>query len=156
MAYPNHGSFLKYFHPNQVIAGTGTKPMAAINTAAANGTHGEYICVLPCTVKRLQATVTLATVSTSVLPVITASKCTLPNAGGTVSTVGTLSIPDASSVGQTIYKPDLAVAFLPGQALQIKWTVGTGGSVAGEVVFSALCEEDPETYANNTLMIASA
>ncbi len=157
MSYANgRGSWLNFFTPNLVIAGTGTKPLAAINIAAANGTHGEFICVVPCTLQMAQATVNLATVSTSTVPVITLKRYTLPNAGGTATTLTTLSIPDASTVGQTYYKKDLGYAFLPGQVIQVSWTLGTGGSVAGEVVLSCVCEHDPESLANSSLMIASA
>jgi len=156
MSYTNSGNFLQYFTPNLAIAGNATKPLAAINIAAANATHGEFICVVPCTLKQAQATVVLATVSTSTLPVVTLTRYTLPGAGGTGTTIDTLVIPDASSVGQTLYVKDLATAFLPGQVLQVKHTVGTGGSVAGEVVVSAVCEADPESFANSSLMILSA
>lgn len=149
-------NWLNFFVPNLAISGSSTKPLAAINIAAANATHGEFICVVPCTVRQLQATVVLATVSTSTVPVITATKYTLPGAGGTATVIDTLSIPDASSVGQTLYVKNLSTSFLPGQVIQVKHTLGTGGSVAGEAVFSAVCEPDPENYANSSNMILSA
>lgn len=156
MAYTQSGNWLNFFVPNMVIAGNATKPLAAINIAAANATHGEYICVVPCVLRQAQATVVLATVSTSTVPVITLTKYTLPGAGGTSSAIDTISIPDASSVGQTYYVKDLNVSFLPGQVVQIKHTLGTGGSVAGEAVLSCVCDADPEVYANSSLMILSA
>jgi hypothetical protein len=156
MAYPHAGSFLNFFVPNMVIAGTGTKPLAAINVAAANATHGEFICVVPCTIRQAQATVVLATVSTSTVPVITLTKYTLPGAGGTATVIDTISIPDASTVGQTYYVKDLSTSFVPGQVIQVKHTLGTGGSVAGEAVVTWVCEADPETYANSSLMVLSA
>jgi hypothetical protein len=149
-------NWLNFFVPNMAIAGNATKPLAAINVAAANATHGEFICVVPCTVRSAQATVVLATVSTSVLPVITLTKYTLPGAGGTATVIDTISIPDASTVGQTLYVKDLSTSFLPGQVVQVKHTLGTGGSVAGEAVVSLVCEPDPENYANSSLMILSA
>lgn len=155
MGYTHRGGLLNFFHPNLAISGSATKPFAAINIAAANATHGEYICVVPCTLKVLQATVILATVSTSTVPVITFKKYTLPNAGGTATTIDTISVPDAQSVGKTYYVKDLNTDFLPGQALQISHTLGTGGSVAGEVVVSGVCEADPETFANSSLMVLS-
>lgn len=149
-------NWLNYFVPNMVIAANSTKPLAAINVAAANATHGEFICVVPCTIKQAQATVVLNTVSTSTVPVVTLTKYTLPGAGGTSTVIDTISIPDASTVGQTYYVKDLAVSFLPGQVIQVKHTLGTGGSVAGEVVVSCVCEDDPETFANSSLMVLSA
>lgn len=156
MSSPLRGNWLQFFTPNLAIAGNATKPLAAINVAAANATHGEFICVVPCTMKQIQATVILNTVSTSTVPVVTLTKYTLPGAGGTATTVDTLSIPDASTLGQTLYAKNLNVSFLPGQVVQVKHTLGTGGSVAGEVVVSAICEEDPEIFGNCSLMIESA
>jgi hypothetical protein len=156
MAYVSQGSFLNFFVPNMAIAGNATKPLAAINVAAANATHGEFICVVPCTIRQAQATVVLATVSTSTVPVITLTKYTLPGAGGTATTIDTISIPDASTVGQTYYVKDLSTSFVPGQVIQVKHTLGTGGSVAGEAVVTWVCESDPETPANSSLMVLSA
>lgn len=156
MAYVDKGNWLNFFTPNLAIAGNATKPLAAINVAAANATHGEFICVVPCTIRQAQATVILNTVSTSTVPVITLTKYTLPGAGGTATTIDTISIPDASTLGQTLYVKDLAVSFVPGQVIQVKHTLGTGGSVAGEVVVSCVCEPDPENFANSSLMILSA
>lgn len=156
MGYVQRGSLFNFFIPNLVIAGNATKPLAAINIAAANATHGEYICVVPCTLKVLQATVVLATVSTSTPAVLTFKHYTLPNAGGTATTIDTITVPDAQSVGKTYYVKDLSQVFLPGQALQISHTLGTGGSVAGEVVVNGVCESDPETFANCSLMVLSA
>lgn len=156
MAYPQQGNWLQFFVPNMVIAANSTKPLCAINIAAANATHGEFICVVPCVIRRAQATVVLNTVSTSTLPVVTLTKYTLPGAGGTSTTIDTLSIPDASTLGQTVYVKDLSTSFLPGQVIQVKHTLGTGGSVAGEVVVSCVCEHDPEVPGNNSLEILSA
>lgn len=156
MSYVRNGNWLNFFTPTMVIAANSTKPLAAINVAAANATHGEFMCVVPCTIRQAQASVVLATVSTSTVPVVTLTKYTLPNAGGTATTIDTISIPDASTVGQTLYVKDLSTSFLPGQVIQVKHTLGTGGSVAGEVVVSCVCEEDPEVYGNSALMILSA
>lgn len=156
MSYDKRGSMLKYFVPNLAIAGNATKPLAAINVAAANATHGEYICVMPCTIRQAQATVVLNTVSTSTVPVITLTKYTLPGAGGTATVIDTISIPDASTIGQSFYVKDLSTSFVPGEVIQIKHTLGTGGTVAGEAVVSWLCEDDPEVPANVSKMVLSA
>lgn len=155
MSYTQQGSLLQFFQPIQVIAANSTKPMAAINIAAANATAGEYVCVVPCTLRQLQATVVLATVSTSTVPVLTFKKYTLPIAGGTATTIDTISVPDASTVGQTYYVKDLATDFAVGQVLQISHTLGTGGSVAGEVVVSGVAQADAEVAGNNSLMVVS-
>lgn len=154
--YTDQKNWLAFFTPNLAISGSSTKPLAAINVAAANATHGEFICVVPCTIRQAQAAVVLATVSTSTVPVVTLTKYTLPGAGGTSTVIDTISIPDASTVGQVYYVKDLAVSFLPGQVIQVKHTLGTGGSVAGEVVVSCVCEPDPEVVGNSSNMVLSA
>jgi hypothetical protein len=156
MSYDKYGSMLKYFVPNMAISGSSTKPLAAINIAAANATHGEFICVVPCTIRSAQATVVLNTVSETVLPVITLTKYTLPGAGGTSTVIDTITIPGLSTLGQSYYVKDLAVSFVPGEVIQVKHTVGTGGSVAGEAVVSWVCENDPEVPANVSKMVLSA
>lgn len=155
MSYTQKGNWLNFFTPNLAISGSATKPLAAINIAAANATHGEFVCVVPCTIKQAQATVVLNTVSDTILPVITLTKYTLPGAGGTATVIDTITVPGGSTLGQTLYVKDLSTSFLPGQVIQVKHTVGTGGSVAGEVVVSCVCEEDPENYANSSLMVLS-
>lgn len=157
MAYPSARGHLAYFVPNLAISGSATKPLAAINVAAANATHGEFICTVPCTVRSLKATIVLATVNTSTNPVITFTKYTLPGAGGTSTTVGTLSLPDAKAAGTVVYKDSITpVTFAVGDVIQVKHTLGTGGSVAGEAVVSWDCEFDPEVPGNNSDMVASA
>lgn len=155
MSYSNSGNLLQYFLPSIPVAGTLTKALTAVNTAAANGTLGEFICVVPCVVKALQATVITAVVNTSASAQIVFKKCTLPNAGGTVTSIGTLKIPDASTVGQTIYKDPVNITMSVGQVVEISWVIGTGGSVAGAAVPMMFCEYDPETEANNSLQIAT-
>ena len=157
MAFPSAQGHLAYFVPNLAIAGNATKPLAAINVAAANATHGEFICTVPCVIRQLNATIVLATVNTSTVPVITFTKYTLPAAGGDSTAVGTLSLPDAKVAGTVLYKDLTAgVAFAVGDVMQVKHTLGTGGSVAGEAVVAWNCEYDPEVPGNNSDMVASA
>jgi hypothetical protein len=157
MAFPSAQGHLAYFVPSSVIAHNDTRPLCAINTAAANGTHGEFICTVPCTIRQLNATLVLASVNTSVTAKINFTKYTLPSAGGTSTSVGQLAIPDAKAVGTVLYKDLTAgVAFAVGDVMQIAWTVGTGGSVAGEAVVAWNCEYDPEVPGNNSDMVASA
>jgi len=156
MSYTQKGNWLNFFTPNLAIAGNATKPLAAINVAAANATHGEFICVVPCTIRQAQATVILNVVAETTNPYVTLTKYTLPGAGGTSTAIDNVVIPGLATLGQTFYVKDLAVSFVPGQVIQVKHVVVTGGSVAGEVVVSCVCEEDPESYANSSLMVESA
>lgn len=155
MAYPDRGSMLKFFVPNLAISGSATKPFCAINVAAANATHGEYVCVVPCTVRQIGLFVVLNTVSTSLAPVVHFTKYTIPAAGGTATVIDTVSPLDASTLGQVYYVKDLSTNFKVGDSMQIKHVVGTGGSVAGEVVPFWVCEADPEIVGNNSNMVLS-
>lgn len=157
MAYPGAQGHLAYFVPKMVIAANDTKPLCAINVAAANGTHGEFICTVPCVVRQLKGTIILASVNTSTTAKINFTKYTAPGAGGTSTSVGQLAVPDAKAAGTVLYK-DISspVTFAIGDVMQIAWTVGTGGSVAGEVVVDWSCELDPEVPGNNSDMVASA
>ena len=156
MSYPNASNHLSFFVPHLGIAGNNTKPLCAINIAAANATHGEFICVQPCTVRAMKATVVLATVSTSTVPVITFKKYAAPGAGGATSTIDTISIPDAQAVGKVYYVENLSTSFAVGDVVQISHTLGTGGSVAGEAVVDWYCEPNEEVAANNSDMVVSA
>lgn len=155
MAYPQGNNLLNFFTPIMTIAANNTKPLCAINIAAANATHGEFVCTTPCVIRRAGAVVVLATVSTSTNPVITLKKYTAPAAGGTATTIDTITVPDATAVGKVYYVDNLSTQFQVGDVLQISHTLGTGGSVAGEVVMIANCEHSPESPANNTDMVVS-
>lgn len=157
MSYPKAGNRLLFFEPIMAVSGSDTKPLCAVDIGAANATHGEFTCVVPCIVRSAKASVTLeAVVGTSTAPYVVLTKYTAPSAGGTSSAVATLTIPDGTAVGKVIYKENLAVSFAVGDVMQIKHVIGTGGSVTGQVSVDWFCEYDPEVPANNSDMIASA
>lgn len=157
MSYTSAGNRLAFFEPIMDVAGTTSKPLACVDIGAANATHGEFVCVVPCVVRSAKFSVTAeAVVGTTTAPYVVLSKYGTPGAGGTQTVVGTITVPNASAVGAVIYKQNLSVAFAPGDVMQIKHVIGTGGSAAGQGNVDWYCEASPEVPGNNTDMTASA
>lgn len=157
MSYPFQHNRLAYFEPVIAVAGTSTHPMSAINVAAANGTHGEFVCVKPCVIREAKATVTLENVvGTTTAPYIVLTKYTLPLAGGNSTSIGTITVPNAAVLGNSYYKKDLSTALQVGDVVQIKWVIATGGSVAGKVSVDWQCEESADVPGNNSRMTLSS
>ncbi len=157
MSQPFASNRLAFFEPIMALAGTDTKPLCSINIGAANGTHGEFICVQPCTVREAKFVVTTtAVVGTTTAPYVVLTKYTAPAAGGSSTVVGTITVPTAAAVGKAYYKVDLSTSFAIGDVMQIKWVIGTGGSVAGVGNVDWKCEPNNEVPGNNTDMVASS
>lgn len=157
MSYPFASNRLAFFEPILDVAGTSTKPMACVDIGAANATHGEFVCVVPCVIRQAKFTVTLENVvGTTTAPYVVLTKYTTPGAGGTSTVVGTVTVANGGTIGKSYYKADLSTQFAVGDVLQIKHVVGTGGSVAGQGNVDWYCEISPEVVGNNSDMVASA
>ncbi len=158
MSYPNSNNRHAYFEPIMAVAGTTTAPINCVDIGASNGTHGEFVCVVPCTIRQLSFAVTAENVvGSSTAPYVVFTKYTTPGAGGTSTVIGTVTVPDSTTIGKVIYKDlSTAVAMSVGDVVQIKWVVGTGGSVAGQGNAAWYCEYSPEIPGNNSDMVASA
>lgn len=157
MSYPFANNRLAYFEPIMDVAGTTSKPLAAVDIGAANATHGEFVCVVPCVIRQAQVAVTLENVvGTTTAPYVVLTKYTTPGAGGTSTAVATVTVPNGATIGKSYYKANLSTAFAVGDVLQIKHVIGTGGSVAGQASVTWYCEGSPEVVGNNTDMVASS
>jgi len=157
MAYPNSGNRHQYFEPICDVAGTTAKPMCSVDIGASNGTHGEFVCVVPCRIIAAKFSVTLENVvGTTTAPYVVLTKYTTPGAGGTATVIGTITVPTGTAIGSVIYKKNLTTALAVGDVVQIKWVVGTGGSVAGQGNIDWYCEYSPESEGNNTDLAASS
>lgn len=157
MAYPKLYNRLSFFEPIMAVAANDTKPLANIDIGAANATHGEFVCVKPCVVRQLRVAVTKeAVVGTSTAPYVAFKKYTAANAGGDLTAVGTVTVPDASAIGKVIYKDGLSVRFAEGDVMQLSHVIGTGGSVSGQVTATWFCEDSPEVVENNTDLAESS
>ena len=157
MAYP-HGekSHLSYFVPAIQLAENAAEVLKEIDIGASSGTHGELVCVKPCEVKQFQFTLSgeLAGGS-SVAPTVVFKKRGTPFSSSGQSTLATLTIPDQTAIGKTVYKAIDPVAMAVGDSIQISWTIGTG-TPTGMGYYSIICQDREEVPGNNSDMIASA
>lgn len=157
MAYPFLSNRLSFFEPILAVAGTSVKPLCAINLGAANATHGEFVCVQPCIIKQAKASVVLENVvGTTTAPYIVLTKYTAPGAGGTSTVVGSITVPNAATIGKVYYKSNLSTSFAIGDVIQIKHVIGTGGTANGNAHVDWYCEADPENPGNNSDMVVSS
>jgi hypothetical protein len=157
MSYPFSGNRLNFFEPIMAVAANDTKPLCAIDIGAANATHGEFVCVVPCVLKAAKVTVTLENVvGVTTAPYVVLTKYTAPSAGGTSTAVCTITVPTSTVIGKAIYKKDLNVAFACGDVVQVKHVIGTGGGETGQVSVDWHCEIDPEVEGNNSDLSASS
>jgi len=103
---------------------------------------------------RIAVLVTTATVSSGNIVVTVYQRPTYGSTSGQV-TIGTLTIPTATTAGSIYYKPVESVRLLPGQQLAFNCsTAAAGGSNAGAVIsmFKAfMTTEDPRNVAAMTL-----
>lgn len=156
MSYIKQGNHLHYFVPNILLAENAAEELKAIDIGAASGTYGEFLCVKPCRIRQFQFTLTEELAGgTSVAPTVVFKKRPTPLSSSGQTTLCTLTIPDATAIGKTVYKAITPANMSVGDSIQITWTVGTG-TPTGIGLQSFICEDDPETEANNSDMIASA
>jgi hypothetical protein len=156
MSYIKQGNHFKYFVPNILLATTTSVPLRAIDIGAASGDHGEYLCVKPCRIRQLQFTMTEEVAGgTSVAPRVIFTKRPTPLSASSEVVVGTVIVPDATAIGKTVYKTIAPVNMAVGDSIEVSWVIGTG-TPTGIGLASFICEDDPETEANNLDMVASA
>ena len=154
--YTQEGSHLAFFVPNIKLAENAAEVLKCIDIGASSAIAGEYLCVKACKIKRFQFTMTEEVAGgTSVAPTVVFKKHPTPLSSSGSSTLCTLTIPDGTAVGKTVYKDISEVVMAVGDSIEVSWTVGTG-TPTGQGLASFVCHEDPETSANNSDMIASA
>lgn len=157
MSYAKRGNKLEFFHPIMAVAANSTKPLCAIDIGAANATHGEFVCVRPCTIREAQFAVTLeAVVGTTTAPYVVLTKYTAPAAGGTETAIGTITVPTGTAVGKVVRKSGLSTSFAVGDVIQLKHVIGTGGTVTGQGDIDWVCEPNEEVPGNNSDISASS
>lgn len=130
----------------------------AADVVTSTGVHGEYIAMQPCRVKRIMAYVSTLIATNLVACIVTVRKRPTPNASGSQSTIGTLTIPDTTAVGKVLYKDVTPVYLAVGESVCFDvTTAGTdGSSAAGGLQYSFLADDHPDTPANESNMVASA
>lgn len=156
MSYLKQGNYLAYFVPNIPLATTTSVPLREIDIGAASSTHGEFLCVKPCKIKQFQFTLTGEVAGGTVTaPTVVFKKRPTPLSSSGQTTLCTLTVPDATAIGKTVYKAITPTSMEVGDSIEVSWTVGSG-TPTGMGFQSFICEDDPETEANNSDMIASA
>ena len=156
MSYLKKGNHLAYFVPNILLAQAAAEVLRAMDIGAASADHGELVCVKPCRVTQLQFTLTEELAGgTSVAPRVLFTKRPTPNSSSGEAVVGTVIVPDATAIGKTVYLSIDPVNFAVGDSMELSHVIGTG-TPTGIGVYSFICEDDPETEANNSDMVASA
>ena len=153
--YSQAGNHLNYFIPNIPLATTTAGVMREIDIGASSGDHGEYICVKPCIIKRCQfMMVGELAGGTSAAPTVIFTKRPTPLSATGETVAATLTIPNATAVGVTVYK-DIELTMDVGDSIELSWTVGTG-TPTGIGLASMVCFDHEEAAGNNTDMLESA
>lgn len=156
MGYTKKGNHLAYFTPIITLAQNAAEVLKEMDIGAASADHGELVCVRPCRVSELMFTLTSELAGgTSVAPRVVFTRRPTPLSASSEVIVGTVIVPDATAVGKTVYKLVDPVVFAVGESMEISHVIGTG-TPTGQGVYSFVCNDDPETNANNSDMIASA
>jgi hypothetical protein len=155
MAYPQSGSHHNYMIPNVPLATTTAGVLREMDIGASSADHGEMLCVNDCTVKRLQFTlVGEAAGGSGTAPTVIFTKRPTPLSATAESVMGTLTIPDGTAIGASIYL-DVDVDLAVGDSVEISHTIGITGPT-GQGFWSMVCADKPDSAANNSELTASA
>lgn len=147
---------LAFFVPCIQLAENAAEVLKEIDIGAASGTHGELLCVRPCKIKEFRFTLSGELAGgTTTAPTVVFKKRPTPFSSSGQTTMATLTVPDATAIGKTVYKVISPVSMAVGDTVQITWTVGVG-TPTGMGYYSFICEDKNELPANNSDMIASA
>jgi hypothetical protein len=154
MSYVNQKS--GYLIPNIPLATTDAGVLKEMDIGASSADHGEMICVRPCKVVGLQFIVVGEIVGgTTTAPTVVFTKRPTPLSATSESAIGTLTIPDTTAIGVTVYKEVTPVSLAVGDSVEISHTVGVG-SPTGKGFWELVLVDDPEDPSNNTGMLESA
>jgi len=131
----------------------------AVDDIAALGVHSYSFAIMEqCCVTRLHALVATLVASDTIEGVVEFKK--RPQFGSAVGevSIGTLTIPDGSAVGDVIYKDVSPVVLAPGNELVFEVTTAAtdSGVVDGDLLYGVRADLDPEDANNQSNMVASA
>lgn len=154
MSYARKGNHLNFFMPLITLAQNAAEVLKEIDIGAASGDHGELICVRPCYVMQCGFIATSEAVSgTSVAPTVIFTKRPTPLSATGEAVVSTVTVASGTAIGGVAYENCTPVKFNVGDSLEVSWTVGTG-TPTGQGVYYFICDESPESEANNSEMVA--
>lgn len=151
MSYERASNMLNFFVPR------GTAPLGIEAIDAAAAVHGGLVCVRRCAVKQLQFILETDVVATTTAPVVEFNRRpTIASSSGEIQ-LGTVTLPNAATLGSVYYKNISPVVFEVGDELSFELlTQAVGGTIAGDGYYNVLCIADPEVPGNESNMIASA
>lgn len=151
MAYAQSGNLLNYFVPNIPLATTTAGVMREIDIGAASGDHGELICTKACTVNLLGfIAVGEIPVGTTTAPTVIFKHRPTPLSATGEATITTLEITTSLAIGSAIVDSDLNYEFAVGDSMEISWTIGVDGTVAGKGFWFGEASDSPEVIGNNS------
>ncbi len=155
MSYVNQKGHT-YLIPNIPLATTTAGVLREMDIGASSADHGEMICVRPCKVVGISfIMVGELAGGTSAAPTVVFTKRPTPLSATAEAVIGTLTIPDATAIGKTVYKPVTPVSLAVGDSVEISHTVGTG-TPTGIGFWGIELNDEPEDPANNSDMVLSA
>jgi len=145
-----------YFRPLALLAAATVVVDGEVDIGASSSTHGVVVFFRPCYVRRFgfMCTSELAG-GTSAAPTVVFKKQLIPLSAVGISTLATLTIPDATAIGILVQKDITPVRMVAGQAIEISWTIGTG-TPTGIGMWYIECVDSPETAANMPKVLTSA
>lgn len=128
-----------------------------IDALTGTGVHTSSILVLrPVTIRRVYAAITTATVSSADIVVAVKKRGTFGSTSGE-TTIATLNIPTAKAAGVVMYKSFDAVNCAAGDQIVFEvTTAAAGGGAAGNCIYGAEMNDDPEVPANSSDLTASS
>jgi len=145
-----------YLVPNIPLATTDAGVLQTMDIGASSADHGEMLCVRACTIQKLKFTLTgEAAGGSSTAPTVVFTKRPTPLSSTGESAVGTLTIPDGTAVGKTVFKNVTPVNLDVGDSLEIAHTIGAG-SPTGQGHWSVDVCPTPDTAANEPDMLESS
>lgn len=140
------------------IVPLGTGVLGAETVSAAVAVHGEYLIGRRCTIKRIRFHVTTEIANDTIAAQVAFKKRPTPGSSTSSTTIGTLTLADATAVGKVVYKDVEPVVLNVGDSLCLEHTVqGTDGTLAaGAGYYSFELSDSPEALANESDLVASA
>ncbi len=145
-----------YFVDDISVGATAPNTAIEMDIGASSADHGEVICVRSCQITRFKFILVgeLAGGTSTAPTVIFKHRPTAGSATGEVL-LATLTIPDATAVGQTLFVDVNGTQIDPGEAIEISHTVGTG-TPTGMGFWSFDCEDSPQDHRELSVMVESA
>lgn len=142
------------------VVPSGTGPLGVDDLDAAPGTHGEWLVMRRCQIRRLMFYVTEAVVADTTAPAVSFTARVTPGSDSGATVLGTLTIPHGTAVGKVVYKDIEPFTLNPGDTLAPKSTVQTvdaGSSTeTGQGFYGFELHDMPEEPANSGDMVESA